>query len=567
MGKPPLWKDNGLSSRGRRWSVAALVLVVTAYLVWIWSLPSDTFWAGDMGVKLIQMESLIRSGFTRLSLDYPGQAIDPEGTYFPIARLFAERVNGSWFAVFPPLFPALSAPFYLLLGYRGLYVLPLVSSVVILCSSLVLARRAGIGQHAIYLPVVLGLGSPLFLYSVVFWGHSLGACLCLAGFMLALGPPVRLLRGFSRVAAGAALGLAAAVRPECYWFAAGCVAACLCERGGKPWRGAVQVLFGVVAVSSVSWIFNSVAFGHPLGLHYLLNVRESFGQAPLLSDRAAQAGQNAVRMLLNPSTEEAVNLWILIPLGLFVLACWCRLKWLINAAAVLAMAPIVVLMADPHLKEGLFAVSPICAFWLAGWPFHQKGRGAGFRFRAAVVVSVFIVGVIATSPTAGGWQFGPRLLLPACPLLLLLSVQGLIALQRRFAQKLIFVVFVGCMCVGVVTALHAMHAANRHKTDWRLLRQAFGKIESHVIVTDRPYLPQSLASLYYEKTFFLLPTDDATDLLSRLAQAGVSRFLFVSNAEHVRFTPGRAKGFRALQELPRRTFRQKTTFREYVFRR
>ena len=48
--------------------------------------------------------------------------------------------------------------------------------------------------------------------------------------------------------------------------------------------------------------------------------------------------------------------------------------------------------------------------------------------------------------------------------------------------------------------------------------------------------------------------------------AGVSRFLFVSNSPHVRYDPNAAKGFRELEECPRRTFMETVTFREYLLR-
>ncbi len=141
-----------------------------------------------MGVKLLQVEALVRSNFQSLALGYPGQSIDPSGAYFPITRLFAARVGGQWYAVFPPLFAILTSPFYLTLGHFGLYVLPMAGAIGVLYLSLLLARSANLGAHEAYLPVAVGIGSPLFLYAVVFWEHSLAAMLCLAAFALTLRP-------------------------------------------------------------------------------------------------------------------------------------------------------------------------------------------------------------------------------------------------------------------------------------------------------------------------------------------------------------------------------------------
>ena len=46
--------------------------------------------------------------------------------------------------------------------------------------------------------------------------------------------------------------------------------------------------------------------------------------------------------------------------------------------------------------------------------------------------------------------------------------------------------------------------------------------------------------------------------------AQIDRFLFVSNRPRIHFNPQQARGFGQLHEGPRRTFMEKTTFREYV---
>lgn len=519
-----------------------------------------------MGVKLLQVEALVRSNFQSLALGYPGQSIDPSGAYFPITRLFAARVGGQWYAVFPPLFAILTSPFYLTLGHFGLYVLPMAGAIGVLYLSLLLARSANLGAHEAYLPVAVGIGSPLFLYAVVFWEHSLAAMLCLAAFALTLRPLTGRRSQSVALLAGVLMGVASAMRPECYWFTVGCIAASILWHGRPGWRHPALIAIGTATVNAASWAFNAYAFGHPLGLHYELNVRESFGAAPSLLARIEQAGSNALHMLLNPSTQEAVNIWVLTPLGLFVLACWFRRRWAVIAAAVLMLLALGLFAIEQHVKEGLLAVAPVCVFWLAGWPFHKQDRSRTFRRAATLLVMIFIVGVILTSPTPGGWQFGPRLLLPVYPLLFILSIQGLTALREHAPQKLVLAVFFATLCVGFTTAFRALQVADHNKRDWHLLALAFRQSQSQVIVTDRPYLPQNLACLYYEKPFFLIGADaeDATDLLSRLAEAGIQRLMFVSNSEHLRFDHDRVTGIHRIEEMPRRAFRHTMTFREYV---
>ena len=526
-------------------------------------MPSETFWAGDMGVKLIQVESLLRGRFSGLALDYPGRHIDPEGAYFPIRGLFAAALSGRHYAVFPPLFPVLSALPYALLGHVGLYVLPLASGVLLLWLSLSIAGRIDLGPHTAYFPVLLGLGSPVFLYSVVFWAHVPAAALCLVGFVLATARGPGAARWLRVAGAGAAVGIAAAMRPECNWFAVGCVAACVLP-GGAGRRSGLRFALGFGLVTAACWAFNTAAFGHPLGLHYALNLQHRYGASPSLAARAAQACTNAVRLLLNPSTERVVNLWVHVPLGLFFLACFTRWRWLIAVTAALTIPALVTLCIDPHLKEGLLAVSPVCMFALAGGP-GPHSAGAAFRRDAARVLLLFIAGVLLTTPTAGGWQFGPRLLLPAFPLLLLLSVQGMIALGRRCGLRVVACVYFACVCAGFAAAFHAVRIADLNKNNWRQFARAIDKLDSRVIVTDRPYVVQSLASLYYKRLFFLLPDPDATDLLNRIAHAGFGEFLYISNTDRLPADPTRRQGFRRLEPGPQRTFAHSLTFREYRF--
>ncbi|MGY8804617.1 MAG: hypothetical protein ACKVK6_10320, partial [bacterium] len=107
--------------RTRAIGVGLGVLVV--YLASALWMPERGFWINDTALKFIQLRSIVEHG--EIALDWPGRAIDPEQAFGPITRGFFAMRDGELYSTYSPVFPALSAPFYQLLGARGILVIPL----------------------------------------------------------------------------------------------------------------------------------------------------------------------------------------------------------------------------------------------------------------------------------------------------------------------------------------------------------------------------------------------------------------------------------------------------------
>src|ERR1051325_8379960 len=70
-------------------SVLAATLVVGLIYAGLlaWFIPLNGLWAGDQGVKLVQIESLLLNKFSDAALPYPSAALDPSGPFSPLPTM------------------------------------------------------------------------------------------------------------------------------------------------------------------------------------------------------------------------------------------------------------------------------------------------------------------------------------------------------------------------------------------------------------------------------------------------------------------------------------------------
>ena len=173
----------------RRWGamqspLPSVALVALVYTITLAALEREGLWAIDNANKLLQLQAILHSGGEDYSLPWPGLTLDPSITYNPIPYLFSHVEEGKLYSVFSPVFALVSAVPYVMLGRPGLYVLPLVASLIMLFGVARLADRMGFGTRspspaANHVAVLLaGLCTPIWFYSVVFWEHTIAACLC-----------------------------------------------------------------------------------------------------------------------------------------------------------------------------------------------------------------------------------------------------------------------------------------------------------------------------------------------------------------------------------------------------
>ncbi|MEA5466258.1 LA_3751/LA_3752 family putative glycosyltransferase [Leptothoe sp. PORK10 BA2] len=258
------------------------------------------FFNGEAGLKALLAQQF-STGQLRASLDMSQPqwvlALWRQGLY-PFAPPFAYEQQGNYFIRFLFTFPAITAPFYALVGYRGLYVVPLVSLWIIWWRLCLVCRVWRVRSIFISLSLVLVIAaSPLTLYGAMYWEHTLAVALAFWGLS---GLLLHVLPGDSHdderislneaLVNGGCVGLSVWVRPEllCLVLILGMMAvASQVRQLAKPLRlviprgltlGLVVAFNGAMGLTVLGFFgANLVFYGHPLGI-YAAHTPLSLGQ-------------------------------------------------------------------------------------------------------------------------------------------------------------------------------------------------------------------------------------------------------------------------------------------------
>ncbi len=106
----------------RRHEVLALMLAtLVVALILIATQPRDVFWGPDSANHFIQTQSILRTG--QIAIEHR----------FPIGHHFVDIANKTY-STYAPAFPAAAAPFYAAFGYWGLFVLPILGTLLMIAS-------------------------------------------------------------------------------------------------------------------------------------------------------------------------------------------------------------------------------------------------------------------------------------------------------------------------------------------------------------------------------------------------------------------------------------------------
>ncbi len=266
------------------WAVFLIGVLFSLGLQWL--VPGEVFYSGDGGLKALQAKQFLSGPFhfdLRLSSKPWVEELWQDGLY-PFGPPFVYERGAQRYIGFPFLFALLSAPLYALLGFRGFYVLPLVSSWVLWLALFrtCYQRKLGPAITAAALSTLI-LASPLTEYSAMYWEHTLAVSLAFLGIIAFLswypaGPS-----GASALAGGVLLGLSAWLRPEMLFLSfvvAGLVVVDPLLHLNLAHKKALMI--GLLPLLVVFLGMNIVLYGHPLGMHSL-QVVQDYGLANWLA--------------------------------------------------------------------------------------------------------------------------------------------------------------------------------------------------------------------------------------------------------------------------------------------
>jgi hypothetical protein len=492
------------------------------------------FWSPDSGLRFVQVEALIRQGYRRVSIPYPGAHLDPEARYLPFGGWFLSRREGALYIVYPPYFPALASIPYQVLGFPGLLVLPLAGVVAVLWTT---TRSVGAsGSPWTALAVLAVLSTPLAVYGLLFWDHAPAVGLS-AGAVALLQPAG--LEGRSALAflAGMLAGLGFWLRTEMYLFTLALILATWRVLGRRvAARLSVWALVPALAV----WALNLHLFGHPLGLkgeaavgarlseaHSALRTVTSWTRRRILaaydlliSTEQPQDGEQPARV----PASLAVSGTVAAGGALLVWGVRTQDPTRVLAGAVVAVfGPLWAAVTGQHLM-GLLPTTPL----LAALPLAVRSPLPEVRL-PLLVGALYTAAVLATA-SVGGLQWGPRYLLPAVPLFAWAVFPALAHSARtwpsggrvlRWAVAILVAGGLGVQTAGFV-AIRSNVAA------LAALSEEVERRSAPVLVSGAEPVLRAVAHLYFRRVLLRVDGPEALrEVVRKLAQARVREWTYI----------------------------------------
>ena len=537
----------------RRWGAAStgartVALIAVAYLLTLSMVERDGLWQSDNENKLLQVQAILHSGGHDFSLPWPGKALDPKFDYNPIPFPFSHVEDGKLYSVFSPVFALVSAVPYALLGQLGLYVLPLVASLVMLVGVGRLAHRiSGAGpvgassSAARHVAMVLaGLGSPIWVYSVTFWEHTIAVCLCVWSLCFLVQHMDR--GGRASLASAAVLAaLGVYFRDELYIFCLLiCAMAAYFGTGQRLRTGAEATCMTVLALVPL-WLFQWHAIGHPFGFHLGAHLLTVDG----VLDHLVTRPQLLFNMLVSSTPYPLISFLLIVPFAATLV--WrptgvedrrvlrIALAALVSAGISLSGylyfdSPIWYML---HAANSLFAVAPFIVLGLLRWQRDDSGEARVRNCVWLAMVGFALLYVLAAPPYGSrGIHWGNRYLLLMYVLAAALAagpiVEAFAAGSRRRGG--LHAIIVGLIGLSFGAQLYSLHVLDNKKELSLRFNEAVGQRPETVIVSTVRWAPQMLFASFYDKSVFYASSPASLARLTlALRAAGERQFLLVTS--------------------------------------
>lgn len=479
-------------------NVVPLFIIITGIifsLLLFFLISDEIHYSADAGLKSLLAKQLA-SGILRFDLKLPAEPwieqLWRQGLY-PFEPPFVYQQRDVYFISFPFPFILINAPFYAVFGWRGFFVIPLVSTWVFWGGFYWVCQHLKLGNLlTCFALATLIFASPVSMYSAMYWEHTLALCLAFNGLAIAF---IKGTQGWSKrdaILSGSLIGLSVWFRPE--------------------YLALVGILFGLVAasylldlgylnlISKRHWVFlgsmvfavlcffavNQLVYSHPLGIHSL-QVVEGF----------------------SPRTK------------------------LYQASKII-----------PAMQADLFQYFPVLYFasiYIGLSIFTDKIQLTPALRKFVLISLAFTYAVPLVVPSEGGREWGPRFLLFAIPLSCLAATLALGSTWKvkRFGLKYLSLAFVAiCFVWGVhVNAYSGILAFSESGflPVLNLVRESPNKL----VAFPHQYVGQSLTAVVGDKFFFL--TKDREDLI-KFAQSlpiqGYDSFMYICPIYHACFESG-----------------------------
>jgi 4-amino-4-deoxy-L-arabinose transferase-like glycosyltransferase len=426
---------------------AALLAIATLYAILAMILDRvGAFWSPDNGARFAMIKNWILHG-SFIHWYYPYRKIDPTGQIHPLS-FFLFHTQDTFYPQYEPLFPVLCAPFYRLFGFFGLTIIPILSGLGTVWLIYATARRLAL-RSAAAIAIAAGLGTPILVYSVVFWDHIV-MMLITAAAMYCILQAVQEKNARWAAGAGAALGLGVFIhelllamfiamflaslplaftsdgRRLILGFMAGFVPLILL------WLGTNQLLYGSFGGPHIDANMGGNPNNHPFSLATLLNP-VGFAERAI----GELTGIPSPGLMLFGTHTDLLPLFVV--LGYALIGYWMIASFLGVASRFgLALSVGISILAcyliyQVHWAHGLFLATPLIipalsAQWVAT-PLRNQHEApmlealpADSLFYAWMsrAMWLFLFGAIL-NPMLPGEDWGSRYLLPILPVMVVLA--------------------------------------------------------------------------------------------------------------------------------------------------
>lgn len=577
------------------YAIASLLIVAAFYVSALFSLPPDALTQHDTGAKYLQVRNLrITPAGLDWSINYPARSLDPDLRFVPF-RAKQHAINGGRIYLQWPIFLGLLTRIpWKLFGFWGLYVVPMLAGLGTLWATYRLALKMSVPPRYAWLAIpILGLATPISIYSLLFFEHTLAALLVTCSLLASVGA----LRAYSRQAIwlNAAL-LAAAIyfRSELYVLAlaTGIVYLSMAWRDPAWRRRLFEWATAFIVALLPLWLFYAINEGTILPLHAIWYFAGSEGSGSPAGGPAragvgglelpavryiASAGWRVVPdFLFGPQTfpssprfpfwSEALGMLGLALCAIPAAIKLFRLRFQSRSLHTATLATGLCLVALPSLfallsgeqyynLHGFLLASPFVA--LALWPTgdktaqpHEKSRPVtpeGWLQAVTLLyigIHALVISVLSGLGPISRHEWGQRYLLPAYPALVALSLLAISHIlsgrrrddrddkvEMRRAWAISLGVAVALVLVGTLLSVRGYLAMQNERTQV-VAWQNMARIlpDREPLVTDIWWLTLNLAPDFYTRPIMLAEGDiRLREWATQMQAQGVTHFALMTN--------------------------------------
>ncbi|NKQ34174.1 MAG: hypothetical protein HF973_00990 [Chloroflexi bacterium] len=536
-----------------------LLFLLLLGLAWWNQAPPLTFYNSDVGLRFWQARELAAQEWGTFAIRYPAAAVDPNLEFLPLYCAYS-LVDGQLFFNITPFVPYVTSYLYTWLGTFGLILLPVLGGVLTAFGVYKLARLAQI-RYAVWAFWAAMAATPLFFYSLLLWDHSVAvACAVWAVYSIVWGVAKQRRSGF--LLSGLVLAVGLGQRPEMYLFA-GALGLGFLVIGWPYWRNWLVWGGSVLAVILLTWWVQWRWFGHPLGMVMAPQLFD-YGRPEsyvFLCQRPVSAIRLSRFLLYIGSYDfQSLAAALFVIFGFFLLIFIFRLPrlqrpvWLGVALGFIFLGytlwgPLLWRSALP----GLITTFPLLGFSLLYVEKPKDRMETRPIYRLTLITAFsFLTGMLLLWPAYGGDHWGARYLLPVYPLLVFLAFYAFeIWLEDERLRRAVYVAGAALLAASVIIQLAGVRHIVVKRQENVALYKAIDALPADVIVTNHPFLPTTLISLWEDKTFLYVDSEeDIAAVIGRLKENGISRFAFISLYDLPLSVPERVDGVTVRQVTP-----------------